>query len=279
MGISCMFGFHNWDGCKCPECGKVRDEEHDWSKDCEKCTKCGKERQGAHNWDGCKCTKCRKDSHDWADDCEKCSKCGEARQNVHKYKWNGCKCELCGKTRDENHDWSTDCEKCSDCGATRQNSHKWKGCKCTHCGKTKDEGHEWDGCQSSRHGLRSQIGAKPVPPLTVPACIPVNESPQQENRPEPPLAVPIPSSTNKFLSGVLTRWNDSLSIKRNTCGHTANCTNYGKSCCPMSRGGSGYDSLGCFSPRTHIYGALVKGHFRRGRNGKRYWVKTHTRRT
>jgi len=97
--------------------------------------------------------------------------------------------------------------------------------------------------------------------------IPTNGLPQHENMSAPAARV------------AHTLVNAHLSIKRNTCGHTTNCSNYGKSCCPISIGGSCYDSLVCFSPRTSTYGSQVNGHFRRGKNGKRYWVKTHTRRS
>ena len=99
MSIKCKLGFHSWDGCKCNQCGKTRDEQHDWKKDCEKCSKCGKTRENEHNWNGCKCTQCSKtrdEQHDWSKDCEKCFKCG--------------------KTRDGQHDWSKDSKKCSNCG-------------------------------------------------------------------------------------------------------------------------------------------------------------------
>ncbi|MDR0333690.1 MAG: hypothetical protein LBI15_09525 [Dysgonamonadaceae bacterium] len=65
---------HDWDGCKCFRCGKVRDEQHDW--------------------EGCICNRCGKDRHDWGD-CE-CKRCGK----VHD--WIGCKCIRCGQ---EHHDW------------------------------------------------------------------------------------------------------------------------------------------------------------------------------
>lgn len=60
MSLRCKIGLHSWDGCKCTECNKVRDEQHDWSQNCEKCSKCGKTREN---------------NHDWSKDCEKCSKC------------------------------------------------------------------------------------------------------------------------------------------------------------------------------------------------------------
>lgn len=64
---------------------------------------------------------------------------------------------------------------------------------------------------------------------------------------------------------------------RTTCGHTATCTNYGKSFCPMSKGDS-CDGCVYFSLRISEYGAQVRGHFRRCRNGKYSWVKSHRRR-
>jgi hypothetical protein len=38
----CSLNDHQWLGCKCTVCGKTRDEGHDWSKDCEICSICGK---------------------------------------------------------------------------------------------------------------------------------------------------------------------------------------------------------------------------------------------
>ena len=108
MGIKCILGFHNWNGCQCCECGKQRDEGHDRKLDCEKCAKCGK---------------IIHDMHNWRNDCEKCSTCGKTR--VISHVWDGCSCRNCGVSRDEQHDWSKDCEKCKKCGKTRENQHEW----------------------------------------------------------------------------------------------------------------------------------------------------------
>ena len=32
---------HSWNGCKCDKCGKKRNEQHDWIKAEQKCTRCG----------------------------------------------------------------------------------------------------------------------------------------------------------------------------------------------------------------------------------------------
>ena len=48
MSLKCKLGFHSWYGCRCTVCGKKRDEQHDWSQDCEKCSKCGKTRAKTH---------------------------------------------------------------------------------------------------------------------------------------------------------------------------------------------------------------------------------------
>lgn len=117
MGLACAFGFHQWDGCKCTKCGKTRDEGHDWSKDCEKCSRCGAIKVNAHQWDGCRCTKCVAENHDWSKDCEKCFKCG--------------------KTRDGGHDWSRNCEYCSKCDKHMPNAHQWEDYKCIKCGRPK----------------------------------------------------------------------------------------------------------------------------------------------
>jgi len=143
MSFKCKIGLHSWDGCKCTDCGKTRDERHDWGKDCEKCSKCGKTRENQHDWskDCEKCSKCGKIEihHDRSKDCEKCSKCGKIRENHHDWSKDCEKCSKCGITRTEQHNWSKDCEKCSKCGKTRNEQHKWDGCICTKCGKARDE--------------------------------------------------------------------------------------------------------------------------------------------
>jgi hypothetical protein len=138
MELMCQSGLHKWTGCKCSICGKVRDEDHDWSKDCEKCTNCGKTRPSYyHNWDeDCeKCEKCgktREHAHNWTMGCM-CYGCGKTRDSEHT--WKGCNCEVCGKIRDEGHDWTNDCEKCANCGTIRSYSHDWIGWKCKNCNR------------------------------------------------------------------------------------------------------------------------------------------------
>jgi hypothetical protein len=61
MSLKCKIGLHIWTGCKCSGCGKIRDEQHDWSKDCEECSKCGKTRENQHKSNGSKCSMCGKD--------------------------------------------------------------------------------------------------------------------------------------------------------------------------------------------------------------------------
>jgi hypothetical protein len=144
MNLKCAIGMHEWSGCKCSTCGKTRDDDHDWSKDCDKCAKCGRERAGVHSWSGCKCSTCGKtsdESHDWSKNCDKCAKCGKERANAHS--WSGCQCSTCGRTRDEDHDLSKDCDKCAKCGKERIRAHSWSGCKCSMCGRTRDEAHDW----------------------------------------------------------------------------------------------------------------------------------------
>jgi len=80
MSIKCKIGFHSWKGCKCDDCGKFRNEHHNWSEDCEKCSECGKTSQ-------------RK--HDWSKNCEKCFNCKKTRENRHE--WNRFTCEICGE--------------------------------------------------------------------------------------------------------------------------------------------------------------------------------------
>jgi hypothetical protein len=99
----CLLGRHSWDGCKCSNCEKVRNEEHDW--DGCKCKKCGETRNEEHSWNNKK-------------DCNKCSKCGKTRPDSHK--WEYCKCTVCGKIRDWGHKWGE--EGCLLCGAKLDDS-------------------------------------------------------------------------------------------------------------------------------------------------------------
>jgi len=123
MKIACLFGKHDWAGCKCTRCDKTRDQSHDWSNDCEKCSRCGSTRAEAH---------------DWKNNCEHCNRCGTNRKNFHL--WAGCNCKTCGQARD--HSWSG-C-KCKNCGKTRDQEHQWEGCKCMVCGSVRDEEHDWN---------------------------------------------------------------------------------------------------------------------------------------
>jgi hypothetical protein len=120
MSILCYIGIHSWDGCKCKNCGKTRDENHSWKKDnCSICEKCGKVYEENHLWDGCKCSQCRK-----------------TRDEQHS--WDGCKCLKCGKTRNENHSWKKDdCSICEKCGKVNAENHSWDAHlgTCKYCGK------------------------------------------------------------------------------------------------------------------------------------------------
>ena len=40
MSVTCILGFHKWDGCRCSRCEAVRDKDHKWDGD--KCSRCGK---------------------------------------------------------------------------------------------------------------------------------------------------------------------------------------------------------------------------------------------
>ncbi|MCX6236625.1 MAG: formylglycine-generating enzyme family protein [Bacteroidia bacterium] len=122
MTFKCKIGLHTWDGCKCSACGKVRKDQHDWSKDCDKCSKCSNKREN---------------QHDWSKDCEKCSICGNIRENQHDLSKDCEKCAKCGKTASNNHNWSKNCEKCYKCDTYRENKHKWDGNICSKCGLPK----------------------------------------------------------------------------------------------------------------------------------------------
>lgn len=53
-------------------------------------------------------------SHDWSANCEQCSRCSAQRTGVHT--WQGCKCTECGMTRDVSHWWVPGDVRCVRCG-------------------------------------------------------------------------------------------------------------------------------------------------------------------
>ena len=72
--------------CICTKCGK---ENHNW--DGCKCSNCGKTRNEGHTWDGCKCKKCsetKDENHSWTKDeyhklnDYKCTKCGSLINDI-----------------------------------------------------------------------------------------------------------------------------------------------------------------------------------------------------
>jgi len=87
MIFKCKIGIHSWKGCKCTECGKTRNEQHEWSNDCEKCSICAITRIN---------------EHDWSKDCNKCGKCGKKKEESHV--WIIDHCEKCGKNIWESDD-------------------------------------------------------------------------------------------------------------------------------------------------------------------------------
>ena len=60
MSIKCKLGMHNWNGCICKSCKKNRNEQHDFSMDCQECSICKTTVDLEHEWDklGLKCIKC-----------------------------------------------------------------------------------------------------------------------------------------------------------------------------------------------------------------------------
>jgi ankyrin repeat protein len=137
MSLKCKIGLHSWRGCKCYECGKIRDEQHDWYI-C-KCSRCGKTRDDNHSWIGCKCYRCgvtRDEGHKWikeTENCTKCKECGKKRE--HNWLTNCEKCSNCGAERKFQHDWKNNCEKCSKCESRRIDAHTVVNYQCSVCGK------------------------------------------------------------------------------------------------------------------------------------------------
>ena len=143
MGIACKIFGHKWKGCKCSNCGIIRDEEHQWNG-C-KCTTCGAARNENHSWNGCKCTTCdiiRSENHSWDDCAGICTVCGMKTTPLHT--WDGCACTKCGATKQHNstsHKWNTE-GVCTICGY--HCNHNWVYCTCTFCNTHNKYGnHRW----------------------------------------------------------------------------------------------------------------------------------------
>lgn len=140
MSFKCTFGLHSWDGCKCSDCGMIKDENHLWDR-C-RCIKCGYSRDENHVYNDCLC-----------------EKCGKIRNENHT--WEGCICKKCNQKRDEQHTWkSDDCSTCEKCGKVAKLNHTWSGCKCRICSKTRDEFHQWVGLKCSKCGIVNTISQK-----------------------------------------------------------------------------------------------------------------------
>ena len=147
-GLLCLFGKHDWRGCKCRKCGLLRDERHEWT------TGWGSSTQR------CKCLECgttRNIHHDFRKNCSVCSVCGKtlSEEDTQHQWWGGCKCHLCGRERE--HLWAGGCT-CTRCHLTRDEGHDWRGCKCARCHSTRDEGHDWKGCKCARCHLTNDEG-------------------------------------------------------------------------------------------------------------------------
>lgn len=72
-------------------------------------------------------------SHEWSKNCIRCSKCGKERNIEHDWTKNCEFCSLCGTTRENMHDWSMNCCSCSICGSSRERAHDWDGSSCRLC--------------------------------------------------------------------------------------------------------------------------------------------------
>lgn len=63
MNIKCILGSHIWEGCKCTQCSKIRNEQHIWNG-C-KCSRCNTTRNKQHEWDGSQCSRCGRIPEEW----------------------------------------------------------------------------------------------------------------------------------------------------------------------------------------------------------------------
>ncbi len=76
--ILCKIGIHKWNVCKCSICLKVRPHQyHDW-EGC-RCRQCGFTRNEGHEWKLCECIRCGyRREHVWKND--HCELCGSIRR-------------------------------------------------------------------------------------------------------------------------------------------------------------------------------------------------------
>lgn len=81
--LKCRKHGHNWNGCKCVCCGKVRDEGHHWRVGDDTLHFCPNCRQSEpHVWDGCTCKVCGETKHTFGDD-GFCVHCGTGKVIGH----------------------------------------------------------------------------------------------------------------------------------------------------------------------------------------------------
>ena len=141
MSLKCLFG-HQWNGCKCDKCGKIRDEGHVWDLCKGICKRCGKTRAKQHDWNGCKCRKCgktRDEGHNWKN-C-KCERCGKGGSHNFQPVSGKCVkvCLVCGKEDyTAQHTFQPVPDKCEEvcvvCGVTKKTKHQYEKGKCKRCG-------------------------------------------------------------------------------------------------------------------------------------------------
>jgi len=116
MNIACVLGFHKWDAASALNVARLGTRNTTGARTAKN-VRAGANRATAHKWEGCKCPACgkvRNQGHDWSKDCQKCARCEAVRAVAHQ--WDGCKCLVCSRTRDQGHKWGKECEECKKCG-------------------------------------------------------------------------------------------------------------------------------------------------------------------
>ena len=120
MKIRCLFNMHQWDGCMCGACGKIRPEGHRWNG-C-KCEKCGWVRSEGHVWKGCFCSICGRSRHEWKDGvCMVCGTvCGHSDwDEVYSINYGQMDYDSAGRGVE---DFVVTLYRCADCGMLRKES-------------------------------------------------------------------------------------------------------------------------------------------------------------
>lgn len=147
MSLLCTLGGHRWNGCKCENCFKKRDERHHWNG-C-RCTVCGEKRDVDHHWKGVivhavERQEMRRNRTTTGPTTARCAVTAKKSREVE-HAWVGPQCwQHCGKCHipyveyPEHHEFdhsrgSADLCTCIKCDRYCHDFDGWSSCWCLRC--------------------------------------------------------------------------------------------------------------------------------------------------